>query len=177
MLAVVAILVVNPWSLHIGGRWTPALTWHGIGQLKSSTGATYGVFIEVGPEMHRGRGASNLGGRAKLCTPQGEIYSLRVNGYLKQAWLDADGKPVTFYLRSPQDTRPKISFTLFGAWHGPELVLDDKGSMAMSFSADGGAKGYLQGQNGPKENTAGILRYATEGEFSSVCGDKAKDSF
>jgi hypothetical protein len=177
LLTLLVTLLVNPWSLHMGGRWTPALTWHGVGLLKSSTGTTYGIFIEVSPHLQHGRGASNLNGRARLCTPQGEIYPLTVNGYLKRAWLDADGTPITFYLRSPKGAQPKLNFDLLGAWRGRELVLDDKGTMAMSFSADGNAKGYLQGQNAPKENTTGSLRYATESEFSTVCGDKAKNSF
>jgi len=177
LFTLLVTLLVNPWSLHMGGRWTPALTWHGVGQLKSSTGATYGVFIQVSPHLQRGRGASNLDGRAKLCTPQGEIYSMRVNGYLQRTWLDADEKPITFHLRSLKDAQPKLNFDLLGAWHEQELVLDDKGTMAMSFSADGNAKGYLQGKNAPKENTTGRLRYAPENEFSTVCGEKPKNSF
>lgn len=177
LFTLLVTLLVSPWSLHMGGRWTPALTWHGVGQLTSSTGAKYGMFIEVSPHLQHGRGASNLDGRAKLCTPQGEMYSLTVNGYLKRAWLDADDTPITFYLRSLKDAQPKLNFDLYGAWHGQELVLDDKGTMAMSFSANGHAKGYLQGQNAPKESAAGSLRYATESEFSTVCGDKAKNSF
>ena len=48
--------------------------------------------------------------------------------------------------------------------------------MAMSFAADGSAKGYLKGMNAPAESTTGSLHYAAEGEFASVCGEKAKSS-
>jgi len=37
----------NPWALHIGGRSTPTMTWHGVGKLQSTSGANYGLFIEV----------------------------------------------------------------------------------------------------------------------------------
>src|SRR5689334_2969969 len=49
VLALALLLLLNPWSLHMGGRWTPALTWHGVGKLHSSTGATYGLFVELYP--------------------------------------------------------------------------------------------------------------------------------
>jgi len=180
LLALGLLLLLNPWSLHMGGRWTPALTWHGVGKLHSSTGATYGLFMELYPHLERGgrgRGSrQNLEGIAKICTPQGEVYAMTVDGYLK-AWLDADKKPITFYLRSRKDAQPKLRADLYGSWQGQELVLDDKGSMAMSFAVNGNAKGYLIGTNAPTENTTGSLRYATESEFASACGEKAKSSF
>jgi hypothetical protein len=56
-------------------------------------------------------------------------------------------------------------------------LLDDKGNMAMSFLADGRAKGYLNGANSPKEDTTGTLHYATESEFTAVCATKSGNSF
>jgi len=47
LLAPGLLVLLNPWSLHMGGRWTPALTWHGVSQLHSNTGATYGLFMEL----------------------------------------------------------------------------------------------------------------------------------
>lgn len=182
VLVTALLVLLNPWSLHMGGRWTPALTWHGVGTLSSSTGAKYGFYLEVTPEMSRGRGGysggrQNMRGTAKICTPQGGIYSMTVSGYLKNAWLDADGKPITFYLRSLKDAPTKLRIDLYGSWQGQEMVLEDKGNMAMSFSADGNAKGYLKGVNAPKESTTGKLRYAAENEFASVCGQKDQNSF
>ena len=57
------------------------------------------------------------------------------------------------------------------------LALDDKGNMAMSFAADGHAKGYWIGANSPKEDTTGTLHYATETEFTPVCSTKSGNSF
>ena len=110
--------------------------------------------MEVTLSSRRGRG-HNLQGTAKLCIPQGEIFPLTVDGYLQRAWLDADGKPVTFYFRSLKGAQPRLNFSLFGSWQGQMLLLDDKGNMAMSFAADGRAKGYLNGANSPKEDTTG----------------------
>jgi hypothetical protein len=181
VLVLVLLLLLNPWSLHMGGRWTPALTWHGVGKLHSTSGASYGLFMELYPHLeHSGRGGhgsrKNLEGTAKICTPQGEVYPMTVDGYLS-AWLDADRKPLTLYLRSLKDARPKLRADLYGSWQGEELVLDDKGSIAMSFAVDGSAKGYLIGTNAPTEETTGRLHYAMEGELALVCGGKAKNSF
>lgn len=182
LIALAVLLGLNPWALHIGGRWTPALTWHGVGKLQSTSGASYGLFLEVNLYMRSRRrstfsGSDNLSGSAKICTPQGEIYPLNVRGYVKQVWLDVDRKPVTFYFRSPKDAQTKLNFELLGSWQGPELVLEDKGNMAMSFAPDGSAKGYLNGKNSPKENTSGTLHYATEAEFGAVCNTKSGNVF
>ena len=179
--AIVFVLLVTlllyPWAMHMGRRWTPALTWHGVGKLQSTSGASYGLFMEVSVYMRRGGGGQNLQGTAKLCTPQGETYPLMVNGFLKRAWLDADGKPVTFYFYSLKGADPRLHFELLGAWRGQELVVEDKGNMAMSFAPDGRAKGYLKGMNSAKENTTGTLRYVPESEFSSVCSVGNGNSF
>jgi hypothetical protein len=182
LLVLAVYVLLNPWALHIGGRWTPALTWHGVGKLQSTGGASYGLFLEVNLYMRPRRhstttGIKNLTGSARLCTPQGDTDPLTVSGYIKQVWLDVDRKPVTLYFRSPKDAQPELSFELLGSWQGQELVLEDRGSMAMSFAPDGRRKGYLKGANSPKENTTGRLHYATESEFSSLCGAKSGNSF
>ena len=172
-------ILINPWALHMGGRWTPALVWHGVGKLQSTSGASYGLFLEVTPFVHHDGTANsnNLTGSAKICTPQGDVYPLTVSGSLKRAWLDADGKPVTFYFYSLKNAATKLDFELLGAWHGQELVLEDRGNMAMSFSPDGRAKGYLKGLNSPKENTTGSLHYAPESEFTAACNAKNGNGF
>ena len=176
VFTIIVLLVIKPWSVHIGKRWTPALTWHGAGRLQSTTGANYLIFMEVWVALER-RSRLDLTGRAKLCTPQQEIYPLSVEGYVKNAWLDVEGKQVTFSLRNPKDARPRINFTLIGAWQGQQLNLDDKESMEMSFSPDGHAKGYLVGTNSPEESSTGTLHYATEDEFRAACGARGGNSF
>jgi len=92
-------------------------------------------------------------------------------------WLDVDWKPVKFYFRSPKDAQPKLNFELLGSWQGQQLVLEDRGSMAMSLAPDGGGKGYLKGANSLKETTTGTLHYATDSEFSPACSPKNGNSF
>jgi hypothetical protein len=96
---------------------------------------------------------------------------------VKQVCLDVDRKPVTFYFRSLKNAQPKLNFELLGSWQGPELVLEDRGDMAMSLAPDGRAKGHLKGANWPEENTTGTLHYATESQFDAVCGANGGNSF
>lgn len=54
-------ILINPWALHMGGRWTPALVWHGVGKLQSTSGVNYGLFLEVNPFVRHGRRGSGRG--------------------------------------------------------------------------------------------------------------------
>jgi len=165
LLVFVVYVVLNPWAPHTGGRWTPAMTWHGVGKLLSTSARTMPVHTD------------NLTGTAKLCNREGEIYPLTVSGYIKRVWLDVDRKPVMFYFRSPEDAQRKLYFELLGSWQGQQPAREDRGSMAVSFAPDGGAKGCLKGADSPKENTPGTLHHATDSEFSSACSAKNGNSF
>jgi hypothetical protein len=87
LLVFVVSVVLNPWALRIGGRQTPArLTRLAVGKLQSTSGADYGLFIEVNLYL-RPRGA------AKLCTREGKNLSAEHERfYIKQLWLDVDRK-------------------------------------------------------------------------------------
>jgi hypothetical protein len=43
-------------------------------------------------------------------------------------------EPLNF-LGTNRDSR--LSFSFYGAWHNPDLALDDRGSMARAFNPDG----------------------------------------
>ena len=60
-------VALNPWALHIGGRSTPLLYWHGAGKVVSKDGKTYPLYVTFSPGKPRrtqGRGA-----RASAGTP------------------------------------------------------------------------------------------------------------
>ena len=44
-LAWALIVALNPWALHIGGRSTPLLYWHGTGTVISNDGASVNTFL------------------------------------------------------------------------------------------------------------------------------------
>jgi hypothetical protein len=172
LLAIFLIVVVgHPWALRMGGRWTPAMVWHGYGKMHSTTGADYLVWMNIGPMAMASRSSGkreNFQGTAIVCTPQGAVVTMDVTGRV-DAWLDADGKPMRMFVTTRRGVQPVLSFRLSGAWKGPELVLEDKGSLADSFRADGSAKGYLQGPRAPKENAQVTIRYGKQSEFEGMC--------
>src|SRR5581483_4815414 len=49
-----AIVLLNPWAIHMGGRWTPLLTWTGTGKLVTVTG-TYPLLVTFSPSAHSSR--------------------------------------------------------------------------------------------------------------------------
>jgi hypothetical protein len=140
-------LIVNPWSLRVGSRWTPTFIWHGYGKLQSTTGADYLLCLRLMPHMNVSESSSdtsNLSGSAALCTPQRTIHDFEVDGTVK-AWLNADRKQMRLALSTPDGIKPSLAFRLNGDWEGQELILQDSGSLAESFHEDGTAKGYLAG--------------------------------
>ena len=60
------IVALNPWALHIGGRSTPLLYWHGTGTVLSKDGKSYPLYLSFWP----GRPHRNGGGRR-----EGKIWS------------------------------------------------------------------------------------------------------
>ena len=55
-------VAMNPWALHIGGRSTPLLYWHGAGTVVSKDGKTYPLYVTFWPGrpagFHGGGGAT-----------------------------------------------------------------------------------------------------------------------
>jgi hypothetical protein len=174
MAAVYALLA--PWSFRIGGRWTPG-AWWGVGRLRDSTGAQYGLYVYFYPAF---RGASRIGhdpfprtglrGRAAVCTAGGRQYAFDLRGQISGAWLDADGKQVSLSLSEPRALTIRRHFSLFGVWQGPNLVLDDHKSMIMYFRPDGTltpAPSYTSPL--PDKHANVTLSWGSQSDFESLC--------
>jgi hypothetical protein len=168
VLVLVAV-VGHPWALHMGGRWTPAMVWHGYGKMHASTGADYMVWMNIGPmamaSRKSGRG-DNFQGTAIVCTPQGSAITMDVFGHAN-GWLQAGG--MKMLVSTQRGVRPTLAFRLTGAWNGPDLVLYDGGTLASSFRADGSPKGFEQGLRAPQENAQLTLRYGKQIDFEALC--------
>ena len=66
-------------------------------------------------------------------------------------WRDMNDKPFTLYtwqrgVLSTQHLPPKLNFT--GRWSGPDLVMEDKGTLASAFLPDGSLNPH-PGTRGP----------------------------
>ncbi len=112
-----------------------------------------------------------------LCTPRGETYSLKLGAdFEKHMGMSTDGKRVYMWLhkrppaiiRSAGDTRPELEF--HGAWHNPDMVLDDKGTLNHEFTPDGRLYDVHAhrppGANNPLPVT---IKEGTKSEFEEAC--------
>src|SRR5262252_7241105 len=89
-------VVLNPWALHIGGRPTPLLYWHGTGTVLAKSGKTYPLYVSFWPGRPQG---FHGGGRR-----EGKIITAHLEG---DGWLCiAPGKP----------ERMELSGTMYGGY-------------------------------------------------------------
>jgi hypothetical protein len=139
--------VTAPWSFHIGGRSTPFLYWSASGTLRTK-GGTYPlyVFFYPSPSFSRLRLWSQEGdglrptggvqGSGYVCTSRGAIQYLKLSGTIYNGWSSTEGSLINFRLLEPRyfDVGQRRGyFDLDGRWNGPELVMDDRGSVGKTF--------------------------------------------
>jgi hypothetical protein len=134
LVIVLAVLYVapNPWALHIGGRFTPAETWEGYGEVHASNGGRYVLYLNLrggllnstddGSLSCSGRGCDSLGGHANLCTTSGKTYTFFLYGDV-DSWWSTDGAQTTVDLTNSPPLPDGWVVALRGAWHGPNLQL------------------------------------------------------
>lgn len=138
-----AMVLLNPWAIHMGDRWTPLLTWTGTGKLVTDRGA-YPLLVTFSPSPHGSRlrldglrPTSGLSGWGWLCTPQGKTIRLRLYGTIYGTWRSTDGALMEFRLLERIKNFPAIQdggyFDLFGHWQGPQLVMDDRSEWSAPF--------------------------------------------
>jgi hypothetical protein len=137
--------VFTPWAFYLGGHFHILPQWQGWGRTHSPAG-DYIVFVQMQPARRGSWGMPNsISGSGAVCTPRGESFSnLRVSGGFlnRRIGVNTDEEPFTLslgerlnFLGTNQGSR--LGFSFYGAWHNPDLVLDDRGSMARAFNPDG----------------------------------------
>lgn len=176
-LGVIAVMVycvialLNPWALHIGGQWTPFMYWTGTGKLVTS-GGTYPLLVTLYPSPHGSqlrldglRPISGLHGQARLCTRQGSQI-LDLTGTAYGGWRSTDGALMGFRLLERYTTRERLLgaiprrgyMDLFGYWHGPELVMNDRGAWSPPFRSGMTLK-----------NASVTLKWGSKAEYDAAC--------
>lgn len=165
-------IALNPWALHIGGRSTPLLYWHGTGSVVAKGGKTYPVYVSFWPgEPRRHSGgrregkiwSANLTGSGWLCIAPGSIERMEVSGSMYGGYSSDANSLLAFRLlewRKPfaityQD---RGFFDLAGRWHNGELVMDHPGEQGHPFKS-----GMLI------DNATLTLHYANYAEFEAAC--------
>jgi hypothetical protein len=182
LLGAVCILLIDavfaPWAFFLGGRFRPLAFWQGWGRLHSSTRGDYAVFVRMWPTPGGHSGYASVTGSAELCTPRGERYSLRLGGGFlnKHVWLHSDRQPMHLYLYHrpwfygfvSTQRRPRLD--LYGAWHDPDLVMDDHGTLSTAFLPDGRLdQGPARQQPAAREIATVSLRSGGQSDFDAAC--------
>jgi hypothetical protein len=179
LLGAVAVLAIDavfaPWSFFMGGAFHPIPMWQGWGRIHAP-GGDYLLFVSMQPRTGT-RGVAHVAGTGVLCTPRGETFNLRMGAdFEKRMGSSTDGKRVYMYLskkpgyffRSSGDTHP--GFALYGAWHNPDMVLDDHGSLSREFLPDGALyKGDPHKQPAAHGALALVLKEGSRSDFDSAC--------
>lgn len=178
-LPVLALLY--PWSFFLGGSFHLIPGWQGWGKLHARSGDFILYIYRSDPSLQGGLvhpDYPRMRGTAKLCTPRGERYEfmrVTMNFQNKGFGLNSDNQPVTLSVynyglrgRFESDYRP--SFSLEGAWHNPNLVLEDHGSLARAFLPDGRAYlGPTSKQPPAGENLSITLTPGNYSDFKAAC--------
>jgi hypothetical protein len=138
-----AIVVTDPWAIHIGGRSTPLLYWSGSGKLVTTHG-TYPLYIFFYPstrssQLHLDglRPTGGVQGNGWICTAPAVTQYLELSGTIYGGWRSTEGSVMNFRLLEPNIVDlggPRRGyFDLYGRWQGPELVMNDRGIPGNTF--------------------------------------------
>ena len=162
------VLALDPWAFHIGGRWTPLLTWQGSGKLRTQSGIEYPLYIMFYPSSHFSRlhmdglrPTGGLQGSGWLCTSRGVTQRMELSGTIYGGWRSTEGSLMTFRLLEPKvfDVGQRQGFfDLAGRWQGPQLVMDDRSNVEALF------------RSGLKIEHASItFDWGTYSDFKAMC--------
>lgn len=137
-------LIFAPWIFSVGGRTRLLPVWAGVGVAQTSSGPyTIHVWFSPRPSGSHILPSASILGSAYICTPSGKRYSLKVTGGASgRIWKDMDGHSFHLYATNRPffasltgDRPPRLNFS--GSWVGPNLRMDDEGTIAQAFLADG----------------------------------------
>jgi len=176
-----ATYLFAPWAYYMGGQfhWLP--WWSGVGRLHSNSGGgDYAFYLYLSPRSSRFSGLRHVSGRALLCTPRGERFSLDLGGDFGKpngGWRGSDlnGKSASFYMFNRTAAHifggasPRPDLKLQGHWQNPDLVLDDDSSIQRNF--DHNANLYPEHANRPYKGEVSTitLREGGKSDFEAAC--------
>jgi hypothetical protein len=160
----------SPWAFHIGGRWTPLLYWSGNGDLVTKSG-TYPLYVTFFPSSHFShlhldglRPTGGLQGTGSLCTSRNVVQRLDLSGSIFGGWSSTKDSVMEFRLlelRIINVGQRRGYFNLYGRWHGPELVMEDRGEPGIKFRS---------GLN--IEHASVTLKWGSYSVFKAACADR-----
>jgi hypothetical protein len=141
-------VVLNPWALHIGGRLTPLLYWHGSGTVAAKGGKTYPLYVLFYPGRPRGisgagrregkRVSADLRGTGWLCVAPGSVEKMQLSGTMYGGYTSDAESLLYFRLlewRRPFSINPphRGFFDVAGVWQGGNLVMNRPNEQGIPF--------------------------------------------
>jgi hypothetical protein len=166
------IVALNPWALHIGGRSTPLLYWHGTGTLLAKDGRTYPLYVSFWPgRPHRRFGArregkgwnADLDGTAWLCLMPGHPQRMEMSGTMYGGYTDTARALIDFRIAEWRKSfainyQNRGFFDLAGVFEGPDLVMNRPREQGIKLNS------------GPFiDHATGRFHWASYGEFQAEC--------
>ncbi len=138
VFAWLVIVALNPWALHIGGRSTPLLYWHGTGTVVAKDGKTYPLYVSFWPDRPRlrtgarreGKGwNADLLGTAWLCAMPGlpqrmQISGTMYGGHSSTATALIDFRIIEWRKAFAINYQNRGFFDVAGVFEGPDLVMN-----------------------------------------------------
>jgi hypothetical protein len=166
-------VLLNPWALHIGGRSTPLLYWHGTGTLVAKDGKTYPLYVSFWPGRPQGfhgggrrEGkieSAHLTGNGRLCIAPGNAERMELTGTMYGGYTSDANSLLDFRLlewRKAFAINPQHRgfFDVAGTWRGLDLVMDRPNEQGIPFKS-----GLLI------DHATVTLHFADYAEFEAAC--------
>jgi hypothetical protein len=162
-----------------GGRAVAVLASVGGAGIAQTPAGPYTIHVWFSPSPSGSRilPSASISGSAYVCTPTGKRYTLKVTGgAIGRIWKDMDGHSFRlyasngpFFVSVTGDHRPRLNFS--GSWVGPNLQMDDEGTIAQAFLADGSlSPGPGLGGSHIKEKAVPITFTETSSWWRGSCG-------
>jgi hypothetical protein len=167
------VVALNPWALHIGGRSTPLLYWHGSGTVVTEGGKALPLYVSFWPGRPQGVSgggrregktvSSRLRGAGWLCVAPRTVERMELNGTMYGGYTSDSNSLLDFRLlewRRPFSINPpnRGFFDLAGMWQGPELVMNRPNEQGVRFNS-----GLLV------RHAVVTLRWTSYDDFETAC--------
>jgi len=174
VLAWALIVALNPWALHIGGRSTPLLYWHGAGTVLAKGGKALPLYVWFGPGSPQGfhgggqregkTVSAHLQGDGWLCTAPGVVQRMQLSGTMYGGYTDDSDSLLDFRLLEWRrafaiNYQSRGFFDLAGGWRRGELVMNRPNEQGLRLKS-----GLLI------DSAVATLRWASYEEFETACG-------
>jgi hypothetical protein len=166
--AVLVWVLLAPWSLHIGGQFTPLGRWSGVGRAHTPDDGDFGIQLNLAVSGRHSCSrltgkCTDFEGNAVICTKAGRYTFTRLDGSVG-GYLSLDGQPMTLLITHGSATH-YLKLQLNGTWHGPAYDASDGGYLTYSFNPDGTPRAAVSSPDPAKAAQVSIR----PGDFTALC--------